>query len=75
MQVWQLQEPFCNDYYPAELYFKFRRFIVGADKKKWFPWVMAAAQAAENNVDEWGLTWYLQSGIYTSTGLGMMHKW
>ena len=25
---------------------------------------MAAAQAAENHGDEWGLTWYLQSGIY-----------
>ena len=27
---------------------------------------MAAAQAAENHGDEWGLTWYLQWGIYTS---------
>ena len=25
---------------------------------------MAAAQAAENHGDEWGLTWYLQWGIY-----------
>ena len=27
---------------------------------------MAAAQGAENHRDEWGLTWYLQWGIYTS---------
>ena len=35
-------------------------------RKKWFLWTMAAAQAAENHGDEWGLTWYLQWGIYTS---------
>ena len=29
-------------------------------------WTMAAAQAAENHGDEWGLTWYLWWGIYTS---------
>ena len=27
---------------------------------------MAAAQAAENQGDEWGLTWYFLQGIYTS---------
>ena len=27
---------------------------------------MAAAVAAENHRDEWGLTWYLQCGIYAS---------
>ena len=27
---------------------------------------MAAAQAAENHEDEWGLTWYFLWGIYTS---------
>ena len=27
---------------------------------------MAAAQAAENHGDEWGLTWYFLCGIYTS---------
>ena len=32
---------------------------------KWFLWTMAAAQAAENHEDEWGLTWYLWWGIYT----------
>ena len=26
----------------------------------------AAAQAAKNHGDEWGLTWYLRWGIYTS---------
>ena len=35
-------------------------------QKKWFLWTMAAAQAAENHGDEWGLTWYLQWGIYKS---------
>ena len=29
-------------------------------QKKWFLWTMAAAQVAENHVNEWGLTWYLQ---------------
>ena len=28
-------------------------------------WTMAAAQAAENHGDEWGLTWYSQWGIYS----------
>ena len=27
---------------------------------------MATTQAAENHADEWGLTWYLWWGIYTS---------
>ena len=27
---------------------------------------MAAAQVAENNGGEWGLTWYFLRGIYTS---------
>ena len=35
-------------------------------RKKWFLWTMAAAQAAENHGDEWGLTWYFRWGIYTS---------
>ena len=34
--------------------------------KKLFLWTMATAQAAGNNEDEWGLTWYLWWGIYTS---------
>ena len=34
--------------------------------KKWFLWTMAAAQAAENHGDVWGLTWYFRWGIYTS---------
>ena len=33
--------------------------------RKWFLWVMTAAQAAKNQGNEWGLTWYLQWGIYT----------
>ena len=35
-------------------------------QKTWFLWTMAAAQTAENHGDEWGLTWYLRWGIYTS---------
>ena len=35
-------------------------------RKKWFLWTMTAAQAAQKYVDEWGLTWYLLWGIYTS---------
>ena len=27
---------------------------------------MAATKAAKNHGDEWGFTWYLQQGIYTS---------
>ena len=34
--------------------------------KKWFMWTIAAAQAAENHADEWGLAWYLRQGIYAS---------
>ena len=44
----------------SELYFRFRRFILLVQTKKWFLWTMVAAQAAENHGDEWGLTWYLQ---------------
>ena len=35
-------------------------------RKKWFLWTMAAAQAAENHGDEWGLAWYFLRGIYRS---------
>ena len=35
-------------------------------RKKWFLWIMAAAQKAENHGDEWDLTWYFLWGIYTS---------
>ena len=34
-------------------------FSLWYKQKKWFLWTMAAAQAAENHGDEWGLTWYL----------------
>ena len=33
--------------------------------KKWFLWTIAAAEAAENHGDQWGLTWYFLWGIYT----------
>ena len=35
-------------------------------RKKWFLLTMAAAQAAENHGDAWGLTWYFLWGLYTS---------
>ena len=35
-------------------------------QKKWFLGTMAAAQAAENHGDGWGLTWYFLWGIHTS---------
>ena len=35
-------------------------------RKKWFLWTMATAQAAENHGNEWGLTWFLRWGIYSS---------
>ena len=42
-------------------------------RKKWFLWTMAAAQAAENHGDEWGLTWYLRitsfAHVFLSTHL------
>ena len=41
-------------------------YSVGKNEKKWLPWNMATAQAAENYGDERGLTWYLRWGIYTS---------
>ena len=50
----------------SKLYFRFRRFILLVRKKKWFLWTISAAQAAQNHKYEWGLTWYLQWGIYTS---------
>ena len=33
-------------------------------QKKWFLWTIAAAQAAENDGHEWGLTWYF---LYSMT--------
>ena len=35
-------------------------------QKKWFLWTITAPQAAENHGDEWGLSWYLRWGIYSS---------
>ena len=35
-------------------------------KQKWFLWTVAAAEEVENLGDEWGLTWWLWWGIYTS---------
>ena len=35
-------------------------------RKNWFLWTAVEAQAAEKHGDEYGLTWYLRSGRYTS---------
>ena len=40
--------------------------------KQWFLWAMAAVQAAENHVDEWGLTWYWE--IYINSNLSPLPK-
>ena len=41
-----------------------RRFILLVQmKKKWFLWVMAAAQDPENHGDEWGLTCRVDSTL------------
>ena len=51
MQVWQLQEPFCNNYHTV--------WLDSEDLFCWFKrkkWTMAAVQAAEN-CGEWSLTW------------------
>ena len=42
-----------------------KKIFCGCKRKTLFLWVTAAAQAAENHGDEWGLTWYLQSRIWT----------
>ena len=60
------KNPFATITSLSEFYFWIRRFILLVKWKKWFLWTMAAAQAAENHGDEWGLTWYFLWGIYTS---------
>ena len=59
MQVWQLQEPFCNSYLLDSLNFTVESedlLFWYKQQKKRFLWTMAAAQAAENHRDGWGLT-------------------
>ena len=65
MQVWQLQEPFCNDYWPVWTLLWDQKIYPFGTNEKWFLWTMAASQAAENDGDEWSLTWYFLWGIYT----------
>ena len=48
------------------LHFRFRKFILFVQTKKWLPWALTATQAAKHIGGEWGLTWYLQSQIYSS---------
>ena len=52
---------------PEDLSFWYKR-------KKWFLWTMKPAQAAENHGDQWGLTWYFLSGLYTSTAEALSLK-
>ena len=54
---------------PPLEYRRIIRFMLLIQTKKRFLWTMAAVQAAENHGDEWGLIWYLLSGIYTSIPL------
>ena len=60
------KNPFAMITSLSEIYFRSRRFILLWKMTKWFLWAMAAAQAAENQGDEWGLTWYFLWGTYTS---------
>ena len=57
------QNPFATITILSEIYFRFRRFIL---LEQIILWAMAATQAAENHGNEWGLTWHLRWGIYTS---------
>ena len=43
-------------------------------QKKWFLWTMAAAQAAENHGDEWGLTWHYDEGYIHHFQSELAHK-
>ena len=45
-------------------------FFYWYKRKKWFLWNIAAAKATENHGHEWGLTWYLRGGLYTSIPSG-----
>ena len=54
MQVWQLQEPFCNDYTSlSELYFGMKGFILLVQTKKVFLWAMAAQHKTMEMSDAW----------------------
>ena len=50
------KNPFATITSLCELYFRFRRFIILVHTKKVISMTMAAAQAAENHGDDWGLT-------------------
>ena len=52
---------------PEDLFFWYKR-------KKWFLWTMAAAQAAKNHGDEWGLRCYLPWGYIHQFWLEPIHK-
>ena len=64
MQVCSFKNPFAMLTSLSELNFTFRRFTLLVKMKE--VKTMTAAQATENHGDDWGLTWYLQWGIYTS---------
>ena len=67
MEVWQLQEHFCNNYLPFwTLHLIQKIYSVGGNEKwkKWFLWTVAASQAAEHHGDEWDMAWYLWWGIH-----------
>ena len=60
------KNPFAKITSLSEFYFRFKRFTLLIQTKKWFLWSMTGAQAAENHGDMWGLTWYLWWGVYAS---------
>ena len=60
------KNPFATFISLTKLLFRCRRFILLVQQKKWFLSTMAASQAVENHGDEWGFSWYLEWGIYTS---------
>ena len=54
------RNPFATITSMSDLYFRLKLFC-------WYKQKKAAAKAAENHGDKWGLTWYLWWSIYTLT--------
>ena len=44
-------------------------------QKKWFQWTRAAAAAAENHGNQWGLTWYFGWGIILIPAWTLSQNW
>ena len=65
-QVWRLQEPFATITSLSEFPLDSKDLFSWYKQKMWILSTMAAAQAAENHGDEWGLTWYLRWRMHSS---------